>query len=48
MARASNSILDSGARFPSLTVDTVAHGQLSLPDTFGDGWDVVLIYRAHW
>ena len=48
MARAGNSILDSGERFPSLTVDTVAHGRVGLPDTFGDGWGVVLIYRAHW
>jgi hypothetical protein len=48
MARTGNTILDSGERLPSLTLDTVAHGRISLPDTFGDGWGVVLIYRAHW
>ena len=48
MARAGTRILDSGDAFPALAMDTVAHGRLSLPDAFGDGWGVLLIYRAHW
>ena len=48
MARAGTKILDSGEPFPSLTMETVAHGRLSLPDGFGDGWGVFLVYRAHW
>lgn len=48
MARAGTRILDRGDPFPALTVETVAHGQLSLPAAFGDGWGVLLIYRAHW
>lgn len=48
MARAGTRILDSGEPFPALTMETVAHGPLSLPDAFGDGWGVLLLYRAHW
>jgi alkyl hydroperoxide reductase subunit AhpC len=48
MARAGTTILDSGERFPTLTVETVAHGPLTLPDHFGEHWGVLLIYRAHW
>jgi hypothetical protein len=29
-------------------MDTVKHGRLALPEGFGDGWGVFLIYRAHW
>ncbi len=48
MARASSFVLDSGDRFPSLSMDTVGHGRLSLPEAFGEDWGVFLIYRAHW
>ena len=48
MARAGTRILDSGEAFPALEMETVAHGRLSLADAFGDGWGVLLIYRAHW
>ena len=48
MARANSAILDSGDRFPQLTFETVAHGRLTLPGAFGDGWAVFLAYRGHW
>ncbi len=48
MARAGMRILDSGEPFPALTMETVAHGRLSLPEAFADGWGVFLLYRAHW
>ena len=48
MARAVMRILDSGEPFPALTMETVAHGRLSLPEAFADGWGVLLVYRAHW
>jgi len=48
MARAGTSILDSGEPLPALSMDTVAHGRLVVPDGFGDGWGVLLLYRAHW
>jgi alkyl hydroperoxide reductase subunit AhpC len=48
MARAGARILDSGERLPTLTLDTVAHGRIALPDWFGERWGVLLVYRAHW
>ena len=48
MAKAGSRILDAGESLPVLTMDTVAHGRISVPDHFGDGWGVFLIYRAHW
>jgi hypothetical protein len=48
MARAGTSIVDSGEPLPALSMDTVAHGRLALPDAFGNGWGVLLLYRAHW
>ena len=48
MARASATILDSGEILPTLSMDTVNHGRLTLPDHFGEGWGVFLVYRAHW
>jgi hypothetical protein len=48
MARAGTRILDSGERIPDLSMETVKHGRLSLTEAFGDGWGVLLIYRAHW
>ena len=48
MARAGTRILDSGELLPSLSMQTVAHGRLSLPEAFADGWGVLLLYRAHW
>ena len=48
MARAGSFILDSGDPFPALTMNTVGNGRLTLPEAFGGGWGVFLIYRAHW
>lgn len=48
MAGEGRGILDTGDRFPALTMDTVKHGQIRLPEAFGDGWGVFLVYRAHW
>ncbi|MFQ5899550.1 MAG: hypothetical protein ACE5JN_15080 [Candidatus Methylomirabilia bacterium] len=48
MAREGSFILDSGDKFPILTMQTVNHGPLSFPDWFEEGWGVFLVYRAHW
>ncbi len=48
MARAGTTILDSGDRFPQLTLTTVNHGRLAVPEALGDGWGVFLLYRGHW
>ncbi len=44
MTRAGTKILDSGETFPTLSMDTVAHGRLTVPDHFGEGWGVFLLY----
>jgi hypothetical protein len=48
MAREGSFILDTGDVLPALALDTVGHGRVSLPEGFGDGWGVLLVYRAHW
>ncbi len=48
MARSDATILDSGEVLPTLSMDTVAHGRLTVPDHFGNGWGVFLLYRAYW
>jgi hypothetical protein len=48
MTRAGARILDGGEKLPDLSMDTVKHGRLALPEGFGNGWGVFLIYRAHW
>ncbi len=45
-ATVGRSILASGDRLPQLPFDTVAHGCLTLPDAFRDGWGVFLAYRG--
>jgi len=48
MARAGGFTRDSGDAFPALSMETVAHGRMALPEGFGPGWGVFLVYRAHW
>ena len=40
--------LDSGDKFPELTLSDLDDEQVTIPDVFGDGWGVVLVYRGHW
>ncbi len=48
MTRAGTKILDSGEPLQAFSMETVAHGRLTVPDHFGAGWGVFLLYRAHW
>ena len=48
MARADGPLLDTGDRFPTLTVETIAHGRFQIDEHFSRGYEVVLIYRGHW
>jgi vacuolar-type H+-ATPase catalytic subunit A/Vma1 len=48
MAREGTTILDSGDRFPDLTLSLVGGGTLTLPGALGPGYGVALFYRAHW
>jgi len=40
--------LDSGDMFPELSLSDLEDEQVTIPDVFGDGWGVVLVYRGHW
>ena len=40
--------LDSGDAFPELTLSDLDDERVTIPDVFGDGWGVVLVYRGHW
>lgn len=48
MTRGGTKVLDSGDILPTFSMETVAHGRLIVPDHFGQGWGVLLLYRAHW
>ncbi|MFO7885333.1 MAG: hypothetical protein R6U68_10955 [Desulfobacteraceae bacterium] len=48
MARAQGVFLDTGDRFPSMTFETVEHGQVRIDEDFTRGYGVVLIYRGQW
>ncbi len=47
MARAGSQILDSGESLPVLSMDTVAHGRISVPEWFGNGWGAHSGHRDH-
>ena len=40
--------LGIGAAFPSLTINLVSGGTLSLPDGLERDWKAILFYRGHW
>ena len=40
--------LDAGDPLPALSMSTVAHGTITVPDWFGVAWGVLLLYRAGW
>lgn len=40
--------LKDGDSFPSLTVNTVAHGAINLPGDLHGEWSVLLFYRGWW
>jgi hypothetical protein len=48
MARESAFILDGGDTLPTLTMETVSHGRVTVPDAFGGSWGAFLVYRGHW
>lgn len=48
MPRVTETMLDSGDRFPRLTFNKVGGGTVRLPDDLAGAWGVVLLYRGHW
>ncbi len=48
MPRMTDKMLDSGDVFPSIEIDKVGGGKISLPGDLAGDWGVVLFYRGHW
>ncbi len=48
MPRNTETMLDSGDRFPHLVFNAVGGGTVSLPDDLAGAWGVVLLYRGPW
>ncbi len=40
--------LNTGDTFPSLTLDLVSGGTLTVPDGLDAKYKVILFYRGHW
>ena len=40
--------LNTGDRFPRLTLDLVGGGRLTVPDDLDAKYKVILFYRGHW
>ena len=40
--------LNTGDTFPSLTLDLVGGGTLTVPDGLDSKYKVILFYRGHW
>ena len=40
--------LDTGDRFPDLTLALVAGGEIRLPADLASDYSVILFYRGHW
>lgn len=47
MPRVTETLLDSGDRFPHLVFHKVGGGTVCLPDDLVGAWGVVLLYRDH-
>jgi hypothetical protein len=48
MAQSQGKKLDSGDMFPNIEFKLTDGNAISLPDTAGDEWVVLLIYRGGW
>ncbi len=48
MAKADSTFLDVNAHFPKLDLKLISGEDLNLPEGFGDGYGVILIYRGDW
>jgi hypothetical protein len=48
MARMDSHILDTNDSFPEMALRLVSGELLRIPQEFGDGYAVFLLYRGHW
>ncbi|MFK7733622.1 MAG: hypothetical protein AB8B48_18525 [Pseudomonadales bacterium] len=40
--------LDTGDTYPSMSVDLVSGGSVTLPDGLSSTYQIILFYRGHW
>lgn len=48
MSRKNCRILDTGDTFPEMRFNSVEGEVISLPDYFGERWNILLFYRGQW
>jgi hypothetical protein len=48
MARIGSVHLDTNDMFPQIELQLISGERVKLPEGFGPGYGVVLIYRGHW
>jgi hypothetical protein len=48
MARLDSNFLDTNDFFPEMELTLVSGEQLKIPQGFGDGYAVLLLYRGYW
>jgi hypothetical protein len=48
MAQATTTFLDANDSFPALDIGLISGETLKLPEGFGEGYGVLLLYRGHW
>ena len=48
MARLNSKFLDTNDLFPEMEVSLVSGEVLKIPQEFGDGYAVFLLYRGYW
>ena len=48
MSKIGSTFLDTNDVFPELELQLISGERLKLPEATGEGYGVVLFYRAHW
>ena len=48
MAKSDSNFLDIDNPFPKFELQLISGEILNLPEGFGDGYGVILIYRGYW
>ena len=48
MAKAGTTFLDVNDSFPELDLQLISGEKLKLPEGFGEGYGVLLLYRGYW
>ena len=48
MAKAAATFLDANDFFPELDIQLISGETLKLPESFGEGYGVLLLYRGYW